>query len=68
MTARLRWSSAVDPRSGSGVYFGNLKSLQQTGCVASPNAKTLIEYRAVALELVRKHPWLTETRSCQRPR
>jgi hypothetical protein len=36
--------------------------------VAIPNAKTLTEYDAVALELVREHPWLTETGSRQRPR
>jgi hypothetical protein len=29
--------------------------------VAIPNAKTLTEYDAVALELVREHPWLAES-------
>ncbi len=36
-------------------------STDSTG-VAIPNAKTLIEYRAVARELVREHPWLTGNR------
>lgn len=31
--------------------------------VAIPNAKPPIEYHAAALELVRDHPWLTETGS-----
>jgi hypothetical protein len=42
-------------------------STDSTG-VAIPNAKTLIEYHAVALEMVREHPWLTEIGSRQRPR
>ena len=36
--------------------------------VANSEHQTLIEYRAVALELVREHPWLTEAGSRQRPR
>jgi hypothetical protein len=42
-------------------------STDSTG-VAIPNAKTLTENDAVALELVREHPWLTEIGSRQRPR
>jgi hypothetical protein len=34
----------------------------QHRCRHSENAKTLIEYHAVALELVREHPWLTDGR------
>ena len=39
-------------------------STDSTG-VAIPNAKALIEYDAVALELVRENPWLTETEARQ---